>query len=81
MNFLNRNRKREKAPDHVVGAFFGGFVGLILGLMAIAAMRNAGMEPGWENSLAVGGVVGSAIGARWPGLATLVIECFQAFFP
>jgi hypothetical protein len=81
MNFLNRKRSTEKAPDHVVGAFFGGFVGLVVGLMAIAAMRGAGMEPGWENSLTVGGVVGSAIGARWPGLAEIAIGCFQAFFP
>lgn len=81
MGLIKRKRKREKAPDHVVGAFFGGFVGVILGLLAIAAMRNAGMDPGWENSMAVGGVVGAAVGARFPIIAEVAIDCFQVFFP
>ena len=81
MKFLIHKRDKNRAPDHLLGAIFGGAVGVIVGLMAIAAMRNAGYNPTWQNPMAIGGCTGSAIGARWPWIARFVLDCFQAMWP
>ena len=79
MKFLKRNK--ERTPNHLAGALFGGFVGVIGGILAFAAMRHAGMSPDWQNDMAGGLVVGSAIGARFPILAQVSLEFFKVFFP
>ncbi len=81
MKFLIHKREKNRAPDYLLGALFGGAVGVVGGLLVIAAMRNAGYSMSWQNPMAFGGVTGSLAGVRWPWLARFVLDCFQAIWP
>lgn len=81
MKFFIHKREKNRAPDYLLGALFGGAIGVIIGLMLIAALRNVGYEMSWQNPMAFGAAFGSAVGLRWPWLGRFALDCFQALWP
>jgi len=76
---MTNSKAKRTWSKRLTGGCFGLIVGLVLGLMAKAAL--GGPEMSWASAIGNGALVGGVVGLRFPALARVAIWAFQSIFP